>query len=203
MYEKEIILHDECNCLISNGIFDDKCIKRYFRVLDLNDFKHKYIGFCNEYLRLRIRKAQVEFEKKYYYDSHVRIAKDVIENELKNYCVNKNYEEHCLFTNNVKDLLTSKIHFVICENPFVYQVFSLQDAINLYLDFPYVSSIEKKIYETINNYLQNIQYIKYKTKYKKLIAMNNKISKFILQDERETFMLELFTEILKFKINNK
>lgn len=201
--ERETILHDECDCLISNGVFDSRCRKRYFRVLDLNDFNHKYIGFCNEYLRLKIREEQIKLEKKYHFDCGRRIAEDVIESEILKYCENKKYERQCSFNNNGRDLLTNKINFVICEKPFITQTLSLQDAITLYLDFPYVSTIEDKIYYSIKNYLDNIQYIKYKTKYKKLIQMNNKVNKFMLKNERETFMLELFMEILNFKISNK
>jgi hypothetical protein len=61
------------------------------------------------------------------------------------------------------------------------------------------------ITEKINWFLDDLKYQKYKTKYKQLISLSNKLSRFSGLDkfEKESIILQLISETFKLTIKNQ
>lgn len=195
-YEIKKTIHTECCCLHGRGVMSKDCYKRWFNVYNFNTDSYEYIGFCNEYLRLKIQRESIENNN----DWQLTYLQ-VIRKELSNYIpLTIGFNYYSLEQKN--DIYNQYLLFEVCERPHISYEISVKDAILHYLDNKRNYQLQYKLEEVITDYLLNkIQYKKYITKYKDCIRLARKISKGY-EHEKEQILTELIINIheLNYKI---
>jgi hypothetical protein len=106
-----------------------------------------------------------------------------------------NYSNRFQYSN---ELSSRNITIEICSRPFVFKSINLLDAIKLYLDNK-SHTLKDALIREIHLYLSDIQYKKYKTKYKKTITLLKRFDN-KWGDEKTLALNELFINILELNI---
>jgi hypothetical protein len=187
--------HNECCCLFAEGVRDIKCIKRYYNVADYDNDEFKTIAICNELVRVKVR----EFIYRNGDNKHIQhyIASDIIESIIQE---NINIQSTVKrWQSSGNDLFDSKVYVLVVERPNIYRTFSLKEALDLYLNGN--NMITPPLLDTVDSYLNNIIYKKYKNKYVDLIRIIKKLRK-SYGEERTLLTTELFVNIHKLNIKN-
>lgn len=190
----EEIIHNECGCLFTEGINDPQCLKRSYRVYDVVSGRYSNISICNEYIRLLINKKYLSP-----FDLEREILRPIFEEHIKS------FNDGGYYFNRSNDLTSTCVSFTYCDRPFMYSHINIIKAIQICLDNPHgYWDFKHEVFTAIKDYLNKNTYQKYKTKYKKCIAIcNTLIKKFHYQEDREILILELFTIINELNIKNK
>ena len=190
--KSEVVTHSECACIYGHDVFSDKCLKRTYFILDPIKDDFKYLSICNELIRLKIAKEKINktsfIKSRYYYE-------EVIEKIMLEHITKFNYSDRFKYSN---ELSERNITIEICSRPFVCKSINLLDAIKLYLDNK-SHTLKDALIREIHLYLSDIQYKKYKTKYKKTIALLKRFDN-KWGDEKTLALNELFINILELNI---
>jgi len=184
----------ECEHIGNHCIIDDECLKRHIHITNPKTNEIECLIFCNDYLKLNSQK------KDYYnFQSQEGVLK-FVETSIYKYLG----LEHDFKRNNSSLISKQTFGFAISRRPFIYGHFTLNQYINWYLDNPSYDMAEL-IRKKINWFLDDIKYQKYKTKYKQLISLSNKLSRFSGLDkfEKESIILQLISEVFKLTIKNQ
>ncbi len=187
--------HNECCCLFAEGVRDIKCIKRYYNVADYDNDKFKTIAICNELVRVKVR----EFIYRKGDNSYIKqyVVSDIIESIIQeNINIQSTVKRWHYYGN---DLFDATLYVSVVERPNIYRTFSLKEALDLYLNGN--NMISQPLLYAVENYLNNIIYKKYKTKYADLIRIIKKLRK-SYGEQRTLLTTELFVNIHKLNIKN-
>jgi hypothetical protein len=190
--KSEVVTHSECACIYGHDVFSDKCLKRTYFILDPIKDDYKYLSICNELIRLKIAKEKT---KETSYFTNRRYYEDVIESVILEHITKFNYSNRFQYSN---ELSSRSVTIVICSRPFVCKSINLLDAIKLYLDNK-SHTLKDALIREIHLYLSDIQYKKYKTKYKKTITLLKRFDN-KWGDEKTLALNELFINILELNI---
>jgi hypothetical protein len=179
-----------CNCHIE----DDDCLKRYIHIINPKTNEVECLVFCNDYLKLNSQKKSYEN-----FTSKEQIIK-FIELEIFRYLKLEN-------TNKIRggnSISEYTFPFYILDRPFIYGYFSLQQLIEWYFDNP-TQNMANLVREQICIFLDRLQYKKYKSKYKELITLSNKLKPNYLlnKEDKEIIILQLINETFKIIIKNQ
>ena len=184
----------ECEHIGNYCIIDDECLKRHIHITNPKTNEIECLIFCNDYLKLNSQKKDF-----YNFQSQEEVLK-FVETSVFEYL---GFEGDFLY-NNSSIISQHTFGFAISRRPFIYRHFTLNQYINWYLDNPsyYMADLIK---EKITYFLDNLKYQKYKTKYKELIALSNKLSRFSGLDkvEKENIILKIISEAFKLTIKNQ
>jgi hypothetical protein len=184
----------ECEHIGNYCIIDDECLKRHIHITNPKTNEIECLIFCNDYLKLNSQK------KDYYnFQSQEGVLK-FVETSIFEYLGLKSGWHY----NNSSIISQHTFGFTISRRPFIYGYFTLNQYINWYLDNPSYDMADL-IKEKITCFLDDLKYQKYKTKYKQLIALSNKITRFSTLDkvEKESIILQLISEAFKLTIKNQ
>ena len=186
--------HNECYCLFADGVRDIHCIKRYYNVADYDNDEFKTIAICNELVRVKVREFIYRNGDNNYIKQYV--VSDIIESII---------QENINIGSTVKrwqlgnDLFDTTVEVAVVERPNIYRTFTLKEALDLYLNRN--NMIAQPLLNTVDNYLNNNIYKKYKNKYADLIRIIKKLRK-SYGEERTLLTTELFVNIHKLNIKN-
>ena len=186
--------HNECCCLFADGVRDIHCIKRYYNVADYDNNEFKTIAICNELVRVKVREFIYRNGDNNYIKQYV--VSDIIESII---------QENINIGSTVKrwqlgnDLFDTTVEVAVVERPNIYRTFTLKEALDLYLNRN--NMIAQPLLNTVDNYLNNNIYKKYKNKYADLIRIIKKLRK-SYGEERTLLTTELFVNIHKLNIKN-
>jgi len=186
--------HNECCCLFADGVRDIHCIKRYYNVADYDNDEFKTIAICNELVRVKVREFIYRNGDNNYIKQYV--VSDIIESII---------QENINIGSTVKrwqlgnDLFDTTVEVAVVERPNIYRTFTLKEALDLYLNRN--NMIAQPLLNTVDNYLNNNIYKKYKNKYADLIRIIKKLRK-SYGEERTLLTTELFVNIHKLNIKN-
>jgi len=200
---------DKCMCVYNtSNKCDENCIKRYYKLKDL-DGKDKLLFVCLSYIRHKIQEEIFNnfkwHEYNYYEDVISRIFIDVL--NLDKYGYSK-YDETFWYFGNKKmnDLLNRKFTIQICAKPTVY----IYLDINEYIEYAYKNAdLRSSLADQLNSYFNRNIYKKYKTKYKKVIPILNRIHRYgqslsdLNNHHFESDILEIFEILYTMKISEK
>jgi len=187
--------HNECCCLFADGVRDIHCIKRYYNVADYDNDEFKTIAICNELVRVKVREFIYRNGDNNYIKQYV--ASDIIESIIQeNINIQSTVERWHYYGN---DLFDSTVGVTVVDRPNIYRNFSLKEALDLYLNGN--NMITQPLLNTVDNYLNNNIYKKYKNKYADLIRIIKKLRK-SYGEERTLLTTELFVNIHKLNIKN-
>ena len=182
----------ECEHLENCCITDDECLKRYIHIINPKKNNVECLVFCNDWLKL---KAQQKSYENFTYKKNVV---NVIENEILNYLnIEKKYRE------NTKSLSNYVFSFYVCQRPFTHVSINFVEIIQWYFDNP-TQDMANLIIENIKCFLDHLYYEKYKTKYKSLITLSNKLKYNYNKslEDKELIILELINETFKLTIKD-
>lgn len=197
-FSTDLILHNECSCLLADGIHDPNCDKLFIRLFHPEEDKYFNFGICRNKIRSEYHKQRVEDEKRgvrldYYDNKRYKINKIIL--ELTNDFFDFKFKESYLPSGNDNDLLERMVRITTCNRPLWYKGYTVRDAISLCLkNNKYNGQMSEELKYTISNYLHNPPYKKYVTRYKECIRLLKKMN---VNNENE--WIELFSEILKLK----
>jgi len=184
----------ECEHIGNYCIIDDECLKRHIHITNPKTNEIECLIFCNDYLKLNSQKKDF-----YNFQSQEGVLK-FVETRIFEYLGLESGWRY----NNSSIISQHTFGFAISRRPFIYGYFTLNQYINWYLDNPsyYMADLIK---EKITYFLDNLKYQKYKTKYKELIALSNKLSRFSGLDkvEKENIILKIISEAFKLTIKNQ
>jgi len=196
--KSDSVYHNECSCLFAQNVEDEKCLKRFYHLYNYEKNCFVKLFICNETIRLKLNGLRDgrcnTYLSRYDVDKVlISIFKDYVPIHNFNWSVEGN------------DLLDRNISITICDRPYVITSLKLTEAIELYLD-----NGSRELFSDITNvileYMKNLTYKKYKTKYESIRKKLKKI-KHSYGTERDIFMNEVFIEILqtqcKLKSNNQ
>lgn len=167
----EIVYYPECECLHTDSVESDYCLKRFILVDDYYAKKQYYIAICNTWLRLklnqeRINNGQIKYP---YYKNHVEYL-DIIKEVIS---FMTNYKEFNRYYFNpywgVKNTLFQDIvNIPVCEKPNINTSMKLIDALYLLYQDDLPASLRLKLSNTCANTINyNIDRILKYAKYKK------------------------------------
>jgi hypothetical protein len=178
-----------CNCHIT----DPECLKRYIHIVNPKTNQEECLVFCNDYLKLN---ASQNSHQNYDYKQNVL---RFIESEIFQYLDLKN-EYRPIHGNSLSEY---KFPFYISKRPYIYGYFSIKQLIEWYFDNQ-SQLMADLVRQEICKYLNNIRYVKYKTKYKSLITLSNKLkyNYNVSIEEKQNIILELINETFKLTIKN-
>lgn len=185
------ILHTECGC-IENDIRSESCLKRVFFVTDIENSNYKYISVCNNFLRLKI-----QYKKRLNNSSSYYVVDEVLKEVFSQYVKIYTWENSRTF-GNPNEIFETYITYEICSRPYILGYMSFKDALYLCLDKENYM-VSDLVFEKVREYLDNIRYKKYKTKYKECLSIIRKIKK-SYGDEKRTLIHTLFTIIFELNI---
>lgn len=188
-----------CGCLFENRTESDGCLKRYFVVLIPENEEWVRLAVCNEYIRLKINEHLI---KKDYGSMEIRareVISDIIIDEL-------NLDAH-LFNNHTRwqrrgnDLFDKTIDIVTCEKPYMKAYYTMREALEHSLNGNRM--IKHRTLDVIREYISTMEYVKYKSKYKTLSTIVNKIDKEFSPDELQILFTELLVAVLQINAKHK
>lgn len=195
-FSTDLILHNECSCLLANGIHDPNCDKLFIRLFHPEKAEYFNFGICRNKIRSEYHRQRVESEKRgerYYYDNRRYQINNVILN-LTNDFFDFEFNSY-IRSGNDNDLLERKVRINTCLRPWWHKEYTVRDAISLCLkNNKYNREVSEKLKNTISNYLHNPPYKKYVTRYKECMRLLKKMD---INNENE--WIDLFSEILKLK----
>lgn len=195
---------DECMCLYNtSNECNDNCIKRCFSLEDLEGTK-KTLFVCQSYLRYKIQELKFNNSNYYGFKNYEDVIAEIIISALNLDKYTYSKVDYVFDTEN--DILKRKFAIPICYRPYVYVYLD----INEYIEYAYKNiDIARSLVEQLRSYFNKIKYKKYKTKYKKVIGLLNRIEKqqymYLNKNDFyiETDMLEIFKILYDMKINEK
>ena len=199
----EKIIHNECCCIDAECVLDKKCYKRHYVITDWKTNETKQLFICNEYLRCRVNEIK-QYSKSQYVDSYQ--FTDIIHEIITRY-VDCNYLYHD-FSKNKNDLKDLDICFTVCERPYLFHRVSLLEVIEFCLNDSnqhlFMHHLYDEIKKTITDYMKDLTYKKYKTKYASVKKKLNQL-KHLYQDDAKNLMNEIIIEIFEInvKLNNR
>lgn len=186
----------QCEHIDNCCITDSKCLKRFFHVTNPFNGDREIIIFCNDWIKLNAENKSHNNEDKYYWrDGYV----DLITREIKKH-FNILGSPYASSTHSISEYCIS---VVICEKPWVYVGIPLLDIIENYKK--YKNYITRELFvNSMKRFFADIQYKKYKTRYKELIADVNRIGKnYHTQLDLEIAIDELITKTFEYLTKNK
>ena len=207
----KVIYHGECHCLVGNGnVEDDRCLKRFFTVNHLFDYKPK-VAVCSSYLRLLIHNETYSQKHDWYNSIPTNIigiilleASYKIEHREK-LITDSDFYKRGLYrqTRFIGDIYMG---YSLCERPHITTHISMIDAIRILVDMRYIGQdndfYTKFIYE-LNRYLRDIEgYKKYKANALKVKSLLYKIKQ-TSGDEFHSNLIELTLFINNLITNEK
>lgn len=196
---EKIIYHDECACLFANNVRDKECLNRYYKLYDVESNSFLTVVICNELIRLLVSKG-LNKSKDYYFSSakdRVQLVECILKDIFKKY-IKLDSDDHYTYSN---DLFDSRISIIISQRPYIYRYLNFKHAIQLYLNNNN-NLIREDIINTIHYYMDKMQYKKYKTRYKDVKILTNKI-KYTYGEDKKILINELFTKLLELQIKEK
>lgn len=199
IFSTDLILHNECSCLLADGIHDPNCDKLFIRLFHPEEDKYLNFGICRNKIRSEYHKQRLENEKRgvrfgYYDNRRYEINKIISEltNDFFDFEFDNNFYPP---SGNDNDLLERKVRISTCTRPWWCKDYAVRDAISLCLkNNKYNGQMSEELKSVISNYLHNPPYKKYVTRYKECIRFLKKMN---VNNENE--WIELFSEILKLK----
>lgn len=190
------IYHEECNCLFASNIRDNECVKRYYKVYDVDKNCFKNIIICNEHIRLMLKKEHFELTKKnpYYFMNRVFEVDRIVENIIGKYI---NISSCASIQSN--DFLERYISINICDRPYIWRNIKMTDALEMALNTNRI--VRTKVVEEIRSYIDN-SYKKYKSKYAEVDRLCNQLNKVFLKEEVEIIVNEILVKLIELKIKS-
>ena len=200
----ETIYHDECNCLSASNVRDDKCLKRYYFIEDIEKQDYKYIAICNSYLRLLFHNEKKRITSTTYLNcSGNRIMKN-IETELISKYVEIKRPHYNYWFYDKPDLIDRAVRFIVCERPFISTTYTVKECVTHIIENEERNyKIEGALYPKIRDYLSVMKYKKWKTKYKQCVILTKQIEKTWNKNKKTILLNELFININEMNIKNK
>lgn len=168
MVVPEYIYYGECHHIFCDDIRTESCIKRYYEVFDINDFKVKIIAICNEFVRLKVREKHFANDYKYYNTPYEAVICEIIMNQLEINQHWRHYQYIRIDVNNIDPV----IMYCVCERPPMFCEVKLSHAITLLQSVDYLhqttSSFNFLYHYLIKNVINTIsQMISYYSKHGK------------------------------------
>jgi hypothetical protein len=207
----ETIYHGQCEHLFCDDIESKNCLKRYFRIYDIEKNEIYRISVCNDFFRLKLRQEMIHLDE---YDWRAKdyFVSKILEDILSEYIFIKNNPYYPNKSLRLIPFSKQIISIQICDRPNLYQNILLTDAINLSLKHQFTNSfnINRKRYGFYGNGVNVIkehlkQYItlidgvkKYKTIYDDLAKDIDKLYDYNW-NQTELKITELLTKILNYK----
>lgn len=197
---KDIVYGKECSCLFANSTVEDKCLKRYYQVVLPETNELKYVAICNDYVRLRL--ADFRIKNKYHYRNEAYEAEKVI---FEIVAEELNIEKRYIYTDwrksNSNELFDREVSFELCDRPYMHLHYPMREAIEKAIKSD--RRFKEKVVVTIRDYVETMNYKKYKSKYKSLSPILNKIKKEWREEYLEVLFNELLVTILEINVKNK
>ncbi len=198
--KKDVVYHQECSCLFSNGVEEDECLKRYYTVVDVENCTTKTIAICNETIRLKIAQKKAEYLIKdkaviYYINNRVLLVESIIEDIISKYVCTTS-----ITPVNDNDIFNRVISVKICERPYMYRYIPMKDAMEMSMNYNHY--VSESVIRELKSYLSNHLYKKYKTKYKKALSLINRLNR-CYGEQKELVMNEILLSILEMNIKLK
>lgn len=192
----EKIYIGECEHLIRNCcIADDECLKRYVTIFNPKKSQTEVLVFCNDYLKLQAQKK----DENHSYSHHTYGVVDVIQSEIYKY-LNFTFYHYRNFDNS---LSSHRFYVTICKRPYTWKQFTFKEYIDLYFENQKNSHL-KDVCKQLNLYLEKVSFKKYKTRYKDIISLSNRIQKnFYSSEETNSLLLELVNKTFELTIKNQ
>jgi len=195
------ITHNHCGCVLSNGIEDKNCLKRYYMLTDYNNGEYIKLSICNEYLRLKVAEYKHKQEVFYSIDKYdiEKILLPIFGEYIKLYDINSYGQTK---GNNLSD---KNINAYLCESPKIFTRINIIEAIDLIrLNHAYINGLRENTLRVVREYIEyNIKSKASKSKYDSIIALIKRIDKTWNKEERELMINELFITILQIEVKAK
>jgi len=194
------ITHNHCGCVFSNGIEDERCLKRYYLLTDYVNGCYIKLSICNEYLRLKVAEYNHKHKNSYLTDFHIEeILLPIFGEYIKLY--NTNYCDRSR-GNNLSD---KNVVAYLCSSPKIFTYINIIDAIDMIrLDNGYIDDLRPNTLRVIRDYVNyNVKSKASKFKYDTIIALTKRIDKCWNEKERELMLNELFITILQIEVKAK
>jgi len=188
--------HQECACLFTQDVMSDRCLKRFYRVRDVKNDNFKRIAICNEYVRLRVNNLIAADE----YRCENYLAREAVEQILSEHVEIKK-RNTLIFGYQNNDLLESDVSICVCDRPYITSYYNVREAAKMAINGNRI--ITQPLMDYISNYLERMQYKKYKTRYKLINSLMKKIEREYDDQTRSLMINEMFIELWKMDINNK
>ena len=197
---EDVVYGKECACLYANSTVEDRCLKRYYQILLPDVYELKYVAICNDYVRLRL--ADFKIKKEYSYSNDASDARkvicEIIAEELN---IKKEYLYADWRNHGSNELFDREVSFEICDRPNMYLYYPMREAIEKAMTSG--RPFRSKVVSVIRDYIETIEYKKYKTKYKSLFPILKKIKSESREEYLEILFSELLVTILQVNVKNK
>ncbi|MCP4354327.1 MAG: hypothetical protein GY793_01600 [Proteobacteria bacterium] len=185
--QSDAVYHNECSCLFANNVEDEDCLKRFYHLYDYKNNSFIKLFICNETIRLKLNQIRINKGSTYLGKYEVGKVLDSIFKEYVSLGDGRYYDVG-------NDLLDRHVHITVCSRPYTYTSIKLTEAIEIYLENN-SRLLFNEIKIIILDYMRNITYKKYKTKYESIRRKLKKIDNY--GTNKDILMNEVFIEILQ------
>jgi len=208
MKKVEVMYHEKCCCLDADGIRDNKCLKRYYIIYDFKKDINIQLYVCNETIRLMMNnemKKDQKIDRSYYY--YPKEKSFFYEKAIMNIIREHIYfnSEYSIYRSSMSnDLFDKYVPVQVCDRPRLYNHIPITKALDYIFEDGY-HSLTEDVLRVILEYMKNITYKKYKTRYQNVLSKVKKLNRniFLKDEERQIIINEIMLEVFKTKVKLK